>query len=417
MDVLHVTQGYYPAIGGTELLIQRVSEELARQFGDRVTVFTTDCYNGEAFFMPGLPRLPLGQEEINGVSVRRFPVRSRISRLLRFPQSVAFRLGLPGNQHLRALASGPIVPGLERAIRRHPAEVIAASSFPLLHMFTALRAARADGRPCVLHGGLHPQDAWGFDRPMIYRAISQADQYIANTDYEAAYVVARGANPERVTTVGVGVDPEPFEKVSPAEAKARLGLDGCPLVGFIGQLGGHKGVDTLLRAMPLVWKVRPEARLLIAGGRTLFAERLEGLLRQLPEGREKVRLVLNFPEAEKPGLYAALDVFAYPSGYESFGIAFLEAWAAGKPVIGCRSGAVPWVIDPGGDGLLVAYQDEAMLAEAILALLDNPRWARALGMAGKEKVLARFTWPEIARRFRRIYEKAMQERHAGRAGR
>ena len=69
MKILHVTQGYAPAIGGTELLIQRVSEELVRQFGDEVTVFTTDCYSGEAFFTLSAPRLPVGWEERNGVRV------------------------------------------------------------------------------------------------------------------------------------------------------------------------------------------------------------------------------------------------------------------------------------------------------------------------------------------------------------
>ncbi len=81
MKILHVTQGYFPAIGGTEWLIQRLSEELVRQFGDEVTVFTTNCFNGEAFFSPQLPRLSTGWEEINGVKVRRFPVYSRISQL------------------------------------------------------------------------------------------------------------------------------------------------------------------------------------------------------------------------------------------------------------------------------------------------------------------------------------------------
>jgi glycosyltransferase involved in cell wall biosynthesis len=311
MKILHVTQGYYPAIGGTELLMQRVSEELVRQFGDEVTVFTTNCISGEAFFTPALPRLPVGREEINSVHVRRFPVSSRISRLFRLPQSVAYHLSLPGNQYLRALAGGPVVPGLRKAIREHTAEVVAASSFPLLHMFAALHSAQASGRPCVLHGGLHPGDAWGFDRPMIYRTIREARRYIANTEFEADYVIKRGASPDRVTPIGVGVDPELFERVSSAEAKARLGLEGKTVVGFIGQLGGHKGADTLVRAMPLVWKFAPETHFLIAGARVLFTDSLERMIHKLPQqDQEKVKLCINFADEEKPLLYAALDVFA-----------------------------------------------------------------------------------------------------------
>ena len=191
MRVLHVTQGYAPAIGGTELLIQRVSEELVRQFGDEVTVFTTDCYSGEAFFTPGAPRLPVGWEERNGVRVRRFHVRTGPSRVARTIDKPLFACRVPGNQYVRALAGGPVIAGLTRAIRDAPADVIAASSFPLLHMFAALRAAEQSRRPCVLHGGLHPDDVWGFRRSMIFRAIRRAD-YIANTAFEAGYVIATG---------------------------------------------------------------------------------------------------------------------------------------------------------------------------------------------------------------------------------
>jgi glycosyltransferase involved in cell wall biosynthesis len=408
MMVLHVTQGYYPAIGGTEWLMQRVSEELVAQFGDQVTVFTTNCYNGEAFFNPRSPRLPVGCEEINGVQVRRFPVNSRLSQLLRFPQALAYNLGLPGNQYLRALSGGPVIPGLEKAIREHPAEIIAASSFPLLHMFAGLRAAVATRRPCVLHGGLHPQDNWGFGRPMIYQAIRKATHYIANTEYEALYVLEHGASPGRVTTVGAGVDPEPFEIINKEAAKARLGLAGKQVVGFIGQIGAFKGVDTVLQAMANVWQVFPDVHLLIAGAQTRFSGELELMIARLPEAEQKrITLHYNFKQEEKPWLFAAVDVFAYPSAFESFGIAFLEAWACRIPVIGCRHGAVPWVVQTGRDGLLVAFRNARMLAEAVILLLANPRWSQSLGEAGYRKVVARYNWPEIARRFRAVYIEAL----------
>jgi glycosyltransferase involved in cell wall biosynthesis len=413
MRVLHVTQGYFPAIGGTEWLMQRVSEELVRQFGDQVTVFTTNCYSGEAFFTPRLPRLPVGREEINGVRVQRFPVHSNISRIFRYFQGIAYFLRFPGNQYLRAFAGGPIIPGLVKAIQEHKADVVAASSFPLLHMFAALKAAEESDRPCVLIGGLHPQDHWGFDRPMIYQAIRRATYYIAYTDFEAQFVISKGASPEKVVPVGVGVDPQPFERVSTCQAKQRLGVDcGQPLIGFIGQIGGFKGADTLVRAMPFVWQIFPDARLLVAGARTLFSDQLEKLIRRLPEAdQEKIILRYNFANEEKPWLFNAADVIAYPSGYESFGISYLEAWSSHKPVIGCWRGAIPWVVQAGRDGLLVEFQNDKLLAEAINLLFENPKYARALGEAGYKKVLNRYTWPEIARRFRQVYQEALEAKN------
>jgi glycosyltransferase involved in cell wall biosynthesis len=172
--------------------------------------------------------------------------------------------------------------------------------------------------------------------------------------------------------------------------------------------------------MSEVWRVHPEARLLIAGARTLFSRELERMIALLPETeQQKVLLRYNFSQEEKACLFSAVDVFAYPSGFESFGIAFLEAWACREPVIGCRRGAIPWVVQAGRDGLLVEFRNEFMLAEAIILLLANPRWAGALGEAGYRKVQDRYNWPEIARRFREIYlstREGMQERSGLPAG-
>lgn len=393
-------------MGGTELVMQRVSEELVRQFGDEVTVFTTNCYSGDAFYTPHLPRMPIGREEINGVRVQRFPVYSRVSRLFRPFRPTLRKMRFPGNQYFRTYFNGPIIPGLASAIRHADYDLLAASSFPLLHMFTSLKVAHQMGRPCVLIGGLHPQDEWGFQRPMIYKAIQSAETYIAYTQFESDYVIARGARPEKVAVIGLGVDMAPFDKTDPQQARQRLGLEPGPLIGFIGQVGAHKGVDTLLRAMPLVWQMVPEARLLIAGAKTLYAQSLELAIQQLPpENQHKVILRYNFANEEKPWLFAAVDIFVYPSGFESFGISFVEAWAVKKPVIGCRRGAVPWVVDAGLDGLLVEFQDEELLAEAIITLLKNPALAASMGAAGYRKVISRYNWPEVGRRFRQVYQR------------
>jgi len=282
--VLHVTQGYFPTIGGTEKMVQEIAEHLVQRYGDEVSVFTTNCYNGEGFWNPRVPRFAAGCEEIRSVRVRRFPVLTRLSALLVRPQRYAYRHRLPFNQTLRALSQGPIVPGLERAIRRWSGDLVVGASFPLLHMFGALRAAHGTGRPCVLIGALHPEDHWGYGRGMIYRAIRAADAYIALTDYEASWVISQGADPRRVRVVGLGVDLTAHQGVTSADAKRRYDLGDAPVVGFVGQLGGHKGVDTLLRAMPAVWRDLPQTRLLLAGARTLFAEEIQRQLRSPPTG-------------------------------------------------------------------------------------------------------------------------------------
>jgi glycogen synthase len=409
MKILHITQGYYPSLGGTEWLFQRISEELTADYKDEVTVFTTNCYNVEGFFTPTVKCHPAGWQEINGVKVRRFPVLSKFSRALWKPQQLAYLYHLPGNQYLRAWAHGPIVPGLGRAIREHPADVIVASSFPLLHMFVALKAARATHRGVVFSGHLHPEDDWGFNRPMIYQAIRKADRYVALTQYEADFVASRGADPMRTHVVGVGVTPEPFMVVDSTAAKKRYQVEGGPVIGFIGQIASQK-VSMLIDAMPIVWKRYPSAILLIAGSKTTYATEMERIIQRWPaEYRRKTKIIYNFAEEEKAWLYNACDVFVYPSAWESFGIAYLEAWAAGKPVIGCRRGAVPWVINSGEDGLLVDYGDIENLAGAILLLVENRDWAYGLGRTGRIKTMKRYTWKTIASQFRSVYELALED--------
>jgi glycosyltransferase involved in cell wall biosynthesis len=381
-----------------------------RQFGDRVTVFTSDCYNAGGFVQPGAPRISAGWEEIKGVHVHRFRVLNRFGPILKPVQWLAFKLHLPFNEYLRVWYSGPHIPGLAESIRKSQAGIIAAASFPLLHMFTTLKSGRQSERPVVLIGNQHPGDAWGFNRPMIATAIRQADAYIANTDYEAHYVIENGASPDRVFTIGCGVDAERFLETDQMAARFRLNLPkDIPVVGFIGQLGRYKGIDTLLRAMPKVWQSIPQVGLLIAGAQTNFQSHIESILNQYPsEYRHRIHFRYNFKEAEKQDLFAALDIFAYPSGYESFGIAYLEAWASGKVVIGCRRGAVPWVIQHEKDGLLVGYQDQDALASALIQLLQNKDRARAMGEFGRRKVLARYTWPIVARQYQDIYTQTMR---------
>jgi glycosyltransferase involved in cell wall biosynthesis len=410
MNILHVTQGYTPSIGGTEWLIQRVSEELVNHFNDTVTVFTTDRLNVQGFVRPFSPRLNAGWEKINGVQVRRFHVWNAFGPFLKVAQMVAFRLNFPYNDALRSLYSGPIIPGLERQIRNYPTDLIGAASFPLLHMFSAQKAARLSRRPCVLIGCLHPEDRWGFQRSQIHQAVRNADAYLALTEYEANYVANLGLDPQRVWVAGGGVDPAPYQGISLTVAKQRLGIDPkAPVVGFIGQLVGHKGIDVLLRAMPQVWSQRPDTCLLVAGSKTTFQRQLDQIMRDWPlDFRSRTVFRYNFPNEEKPFLFNAVDIFAYPSLYESFGIAFLEAWASGKAVVGCRRGAISSVVQHGVDGILVEERTEKQLADAILHLLCQPEAALAMGLSGKQKVYARYTWPEVARRFREAYQFASE---------
>jgi glycosyltransferase involved in cell wall biosynthesis len=408
LRILHVVQGYPPALGGTEEAIAELSRRLVRDHGDRVTVFTSDAVSAEAFARPDLPRLPAGVIFEEGVEIRRFRSFRVAGPALARLQRVAWRLRLPGNEALRTLFQGPILPGLARGIREHDADIVVASSFPLLHMYTALDAARASGKACVFLGALHPDDTWGFERERIYRAIRAADLYIAYTDYERQHVLMHGAEPGRTETIGLGVDLERFAAADGRRVRRELGVeDQIPLIGFIGQLAPHKGIDVLLGALPQVWQEHPEAHCLIAGATTTFQPELDRLCAALPPARRaRIHFRADFEESEKPDLFAAIDVLACPSRFESFGLTCLEAWAAGKPVIGCRIPAVEDVVEDGRTGLLIPPGDCKALALALDTLLGSAEIRRAFGAAGMARVVEQHSWPAVTQRFRDAYERA-----------
>ena len=86
-----------------------------------------------------------------------------------------------------------------------------------------------------------------------------------------------------------------------------------------------------------------------------------------------------------PGLYAAADAYLWPAVNEAYGMAFLEAQAAGLPVVAGRTGGVPEVV--GETGILTAAGDTAAFAEAVASLLDDESYRRELGARARERVL------------------------------
>lgn len=419
MKILHVLHAYPPAIGGVQQLFQNVSERLVRDFEDQVTVYTTTAYQNTLFWDPDQPALPAGEEMRAGVRVRRFPVWNRWPGLRLNAARVAHKLRLPGEDWLRGLYFGPIVPGLARAVAATEADVVVASAFPLLHMHAALRGARRGGAPVILVGALHPADRWCFDRPMIYRAIRRADAYIALSDFERAHLLRQTAapqgDPDRIAVIGGGVDRAPFASAREKRAAMRQRLGWSPddpAVIFLGRHAEHKRIDILFKAMRIVWAQYPATQLLIAGARTDYTPQLMAQVSALPKDyQECITWVTDFEEAEKPALLAACDVLANPSAYESFGIVFLEAWAVGLPVIGARVGAIPTIISEGEDGLLAEHGDAEAWARALLRLLASPSLRTRMGAAGREKVRARYDWPVVVRRFREIYTRVLEASH------
>jgi glycosyltransferase involved in cell wall biosynthesis len=108
---------------------------------------------------------------------------------------------------------------------------------------------------------------------------------------------------------------------------------------------------------------------------------------------------------EKSDALAAADILCVPSAQEALGIAYLEAWTLGKPVVGGRIPALAEVIADERDGLLVAPGNPAELSAALTRLLESAALRRELGERGREKVLARYSWSRCAALLAEAYER------------
>ncbi|MAT96717.1 MAG: hypothetical protein CL608_06195 [Anaerolineaceae bacterium] len=411
MKILHVVQGYHPVVGGSEWLVKNLSEQLVARYQDEVTVFTPAASKPVYFWRNEGGPLPVGTEQINGVTVRRLPL-FRGLRLVRMLLAHGFhRFRLPYHDWARTIQVGPLMFGLPKAIANSGAEIVFATAFPFMHMYYAVAGARRAGVPVVLLGAIHTADKWGYDRQMMYNAIAQADAYIAHTSFERDHLMAKGIAAEKIYVIGAGVSIEQISGGNGRLIRERYHLGDIPVLLVLGRQSELKRLDTVIEAMPHIWAQQPNAHLLMAGARTNYSTQLDKMIADFPpEQQNKIIIINDFPESEKPDLLAAADLLVHPSGNESFGIVFVEAWAAGKPVIGADVGALASLIAEGEDGLLFRFGDAASLAQKVTQLLAQPAQCAALGAAGREKVLANYTWEIVADRVRQVYADLLMTR-------
>ncbi|MBF8288179.1 MAG: glycosyl transferase, group 1, partial [Candidatus Rokubacteria bacterium] len=171
---------------------------------------------------------------------------------------------------------------------------------------------------------------------------------------------------------------------------------GGPTILCVARMYPRKRVGDLLAAAALLRSRIPGARVRIVGKGPKWADAVR-VHATLGLG-ETVTLLGDVSRDRLAEEYVSADIFCLPSVQESFGIVFLEAMAAGLPVVACRAAAIPEVVEDGVTGLLVPPRDPAGLARALEALAVDPERARAMGAAGRLAVAA-YVPERVAARF------------------
>ncbi len=167
---------------------------------------------------------------------------------------------------------------------------------------------------------------------------------------------------------------------------------------FVGRLEFRKGVDILLEAITRLVVEFPDVHFVLAGKDTINTELGESyrvafsrIIKNNPELRGRVEFTGPVSEEDLDRLYATADIFCAPSRYESFGLVLLEAMRYGVPVIGCRTGGMPEIVDDGRTGLLAEPGDVDSLTECLQTLINDADSRALLGAQGRDRYERLFT--------------------------
>ena len=275
----------------------------------------------------------------------------------------------------------------------------------------AASAASAAGIPWVLssHGMLHPEPlAHHRFRKVAYlaafgRVIRDARHVLALNREEADNVVARFGVPASVIPGGVDV-PHPPPAPSGAFRLSVPDLGPSPFLLFIGRLDAIKGIDLLVDAFAHAASRGLRHHLVIAGPDFGEQRSIESRIRSLGLGG-RIHLIGGVWGDRKRDALAECDAFVHRPRYEGYGLAAVEAMAAGRPVLTtsrCRLDAAA-----AAGAIIIAPDTAEGFAAALRSLVGDPHAAAVQGAKAREWALGHAGWPALGARVREVYDRVL----------
>ena len=342
---------------------------------------------------------------------------------------------VPGRQwwaRLPVLRQWSVVRGLAQRLRQLAQQMkpdILHAHSPALNAIAALKVGRALGIPVVYEVRAFWEDAaadHGSSRPggLRYRltrwlenhALRRADAITTICEGLRQDLCARGLPPDKITVIPNAVDTAAFN-IAPAQPglARNLGLEDHLVIGFIGSFYAYEGLSLLLRAMPRMLAAQPRLRLLLAGGGpqdgVLRALALElGVAGQVVfAGRVPHELVAQY--------YQLIDVLVYPRLPMRLTelvtpLKPLEAMAQGRLVAASDVGGHRELIRDGQTGVLFRANDADALAQAVLALFDQPDLWPSLRHRARAYVERERSWAGSVARYAELYRRLTAPRPA-----
>jgi phosphatidylinositol alpha-1,6-mannosyltransferase len=248
---------------------------------------------------------------------------------------------------------------------------------------------------------------------LLPKMYNSAAAIIANSRHTKSLLEKIGVQSDKIYIIHPGVDPASFDVADEAirTVRQRHNLGQSPVILTVGRMQRRKGHDMVIKALPSVAQRVPDVKYLIVGTgeeqATLYKLAQEmGVL-------ERVVFAGQVPAGELAAYYAACNVFVMPNrqigpDIEGFGIVFVEASAAGKPVIGGDSGGTEDAILHGVTGWRIDGTNVEAIATAVTTLLTEPGLAKAMGSQGRYRVVTEFSWDRVVERTRMVAAQVQQ---------
>ena len=375
-----VTEYAYPVLGGIPEHVHNLSRELVAR-GHEVTVLTSLAPFGMKARARAIDAENLG---VHGYRTVR----------------VGISMPLVSNGSVARVSVGPGVKArVARALREMDVVHAQGLASPMVTLW-ALRCSRAPVNVGTFHTyfeGGH----WGYKHFFAYvrSTMARTDRLIAVSE---ACVTALQPyfGDAHFDIIPNGVDTDLYRPLAAGEERP----PGPPRILFMGRFDPRNGLDTLLEA----------ARILQDEGRAFVVQVVgDGPLR--PKYHHQARSLgvwdriewLGLLDKERPRLYREATVFASPCVLASFGVVLLEAMASGTPVVCADNIGFRQVIRDGVPGRFTAPHDARALAAGIGQLLDDDALRADWGVRGRERVVERYSWPQVAAQVEGVYQEIL----------
>ena len=307
-------------------------------------------------------------------------------------------------------------------------QFLASNSFDIIHIFNRPRLVMpvrnvAPQSKIIL--SMH-NDMFNLDKiesSEAQAAIEEVSMIITISDYVGK--VIQNLYPQassKLRTIYSGVDSERFLpghhfKMKPIRNRLRKehGLEDKTVILFAGRLSANKGVDRLIRALPLLSKKFKNLALVIVGGNWFSQNKITdyvAYIRSLANQQTIPVVTTGFVSAaDIQNWFAAADIFVCTSIWqEPLARVHYEAMAAGLPIVTTARGGNAEVINPGENGFVIEDpEDPANFAEKIAEILSNKSLMENMGKRGRELAISHYNWPRVAYDIMEVWEHTMQK--------